>query len=943
MELEVEYSTTIDQVKEKIQEKEGKPVGQQRLLYSGKQLEDGRTLSDYSISRECTLDLLLRLRAGPRPAETILQETVVPSPDDIKRKFSHWRSPENSSFDDDMDIVDPSAYQRHLELLSDTVAKHSEFKRCDGQYLRSDELTWDLDHASETDFQNIPSWMWSAFGNIGVGLLPDQFGSVEAVLASLWKTCVILSQVISSFRELEQGGFSSESFNLLLRHPGFDAAEVIRIPITDVEVIQTGVAGCLEYIYSQESLDINDIQAILWAQVFAPCESLLGRLNHPLRTERPLIDHILATGRVTALLLDLALLSYTGSHGCRFDHEYLQKDARAFEVSWENNPYDFRCSLTRLACLHEFLDKREVWAFELRHSKSNWETPHKRPMAILTKMKDFADIWGPVYAVPGPKNNDAIRQYNVSKGIICRVKGSTPSTLRNAIKCHWYNRLSWLRGLARKLLPPSEDSYLLPDDLLLISGDWDIMGEKWTCEYTLNQYEADYGYLLNELDTKDSMWRWDTRGASIGFRNVVGVSRAGIQKRIPDTPLKQKILDKWQNAPERRNPHVLNQHLGVEVSHCTGNARRVAIRTILTLEPMMLALDRQFPHWKATVWGRAFWRAISGREDAAIEEVWKNFEVSRSHMAQLICFALDLLSPTGVDESKFRVAFLNNGQESSLDLEVKMNTWALLLKDTPLTASFAIVNETCLLCRVPNHSATTCSASGSEKGLTTLQSQLAVQSSSRPDWQRVFVKPVSERFRKVDLGSTSIVLLTAETNLGRFAFFTRDTVVNGVELRNQTFRWGDKTAVYIQASVLSHGGMSGARTHATLSVAPERSQPEPPTPANSALAASQGDWHLHPVNHRQAESELSNMSVGFEPDTELYPSGLTTTVERVLQRPSDGRRKDNTRNGEQAEVMLRSSQQVQRQTNDASVEEVGGLIQRFWDKIRKKQQLERGN
>ena len=826
--LLVDHTTLIAEVQNMLHTKTGIPPDRQNLIYAGKQLQclADQKLCDMNIQKEATLDLIIR---GDIP-EPIPDETTFSQREAVNTTISAWEAQAKAGdFDDDLYIVDPKAYHSKLAYLEEDVIKASEFFRTKGDYEPSNDQGLYSDVRSRTRLdpglvQKLNELLLSSPNQTSESPLdPNQthWQEFQKPLASLWKSYLILTRIWANLVDMQMAKFCGEFFSVLVERPHNELAEIVRISICHVDYIRTRLESVLARIL--ETLEVKAIKWYLGVSVAVPCGWILELLGYRCTIpQTPSISSSLMLCRMVALLLDLALVSYMGSHGRRFDIDYIGKDCRNIKVQCPlEEAFSFSLRLRTLSCLDEFLDNRMAWTLRIYPPRQSMYQEEQRrstkPLSILTHMADFCDIWGPISTIRvrnGTTKN--IKQYNVSKGVICRVR-EEPLPYRNSIKCHWFSWPGYRRRQLSSLISRPKDLYLSDDDLLLIGA---VDRENPHCTYTLDDFELDYENCLGVLGTRPSEWKLDSVGASLGLSKIVGITLSGTKKRIPETPLKQLIYDRWSARKDsfRANPAVLNQFLGIEVSICTGNARRISMKELLLMESLEPLLKRQIPHWKETKWGVRFKEALRRDESQAIFDFWDKFKPERKYVAELFCSVLEALDTTGCRDNTFVAGLFNNGQDFSVNLSLKKNNWACFLKDSPLMAVYAVMNRVCLECQMPNHITAT---HGNSESYTVLKTQIALEVGT--NFERIKLDPYGLTFKRVDGGDPATTVLVPESGFEKLLSFMttlKHPLVTAVEVWNHRpymniskRRVQPRITVYICASNKSYGGMDNLRTY----------------------------------------------------------------------------------------------------------------------------------
>lgn len=666
---------------------------------------------------------------------------------------------------------------------------------------------------------------------------------------------------------MSRRSFCTSSINILVNHTASNIVEIKPIPIQMIESIRTNIEAAVSLILK----DLSD-PSVTFALTGLVLPSSLSLIRHlglddlpkfPITPSSSMLTFI----RKIVLLTDHVIVSYVTSHGPASDPQPIDSQEVDVLIDDGNDYFAFNCYWVRLACLNDFLDKRKVRMFHLFNKFStrlyqpteDKERSH-RSMSILTRMEDLADIWGPVYTVPS--TSGLVRYYEVSKGVVCRVKANEQSAVLGAAHCHYFSRRSFMRHNTSRLLHGDKNLYLSENELLLIGAG---LRENQGCHYKISDLTEQVSSDLTPLGTSEAAWRTESRSWAVGISKYIGVTISGTQKLIPQTTLKQHVLGKWTSNPSRANPGILNQALGVEISHCTGNGRRTPLRELMITKPICSVLERQNPDWTKTPWGSDFAAALQSDDGEEIFYLWGKHASHRPEIANLVCGVLEFLDSTGWDETNnFHSAIVFDNKESALKIPAALNDWLAALKDTHLTAAYVITNEVCLDCEVPDHSTSTCQ---SVQAYTVLQTQLAMEKRSIPKRTDSFLLPTFGRpLQQVDCGTSSIPLFAPITPT-MFRYGRQYSCLEHLDRTGPATTWN---MVYLRASKQScHGkrecenastGYSsrfmhlhrrrGRRLHPDRPTAHERGiddVPENPQNQNTSLVNS-----VHPGNESEA-------------------------------------------------------------------------------------------
>jgi hypothetical protein len=511
----------------------------------------------------------------------------------------------------------------------------------------------------------------------------------------------IISRAWENIKTMKEAHYCGSFISLLvLDRTRQNVARLVRIECGKIEELVNTFEICLFQIISGLPNDVLLAVVSTYAsEVSAACRQLLVDLD--VKIPIKLKD----LWRCTVHVLDFAVLSYAGAHTQVFGNHQVM--SVTLPGPFLETQY-FGVRLRSFSCLSEFLGRQQVWVLEsfdtyLSSLLGLEEPPH---LSLSTDAMTFGDIWGPMWKSSVLGDEERIVQYKVGNGIIipCHtrsegsrdaVKAQNDEILKGEVLCHWMSNKE-----SRENKDFARASYLRENDILLIGASVRLEDKGGCPESTaqLREQFRDSG-ALSQPSTVSPGWELSTVTGALQVTPpfVTG----GLQKQYKlraGRYMTKCLIDHWKNDSESRNVEVLEQWLGLEVSACTYNSRRIRLIELFGTQTMLNHLLNASIQWTDPECERNFYSALQDSDYKAFRRLYKSRRGWQTDLGKAIGCGFDILEDTGKtiegDLALFWAPDTQPGRK--VTLRSRELSWIGFLEETKDSGTLAVLESNCL-------------------------------------------------------------------------------------------------------------------------------------------------------------------------------------------------------------------------------------------------------
>ena len=500
----------------------------------------------------------------------------------------------------------------------------------------------------------------------------------------------IISAVWESLQQMRSIHYCEEFISLIvLDSTRAGLARLVRIERSRIEQLALTFETCLFQVMSQDPVMVlfGNVSE-LSKELTIACQELLLKLDVMIPGAHDRKD----IWRCVVHVLDMAVLSYTGAH-TQFLGSHTITSVSLPGPFQEVQRYRF-CRRS-FSCLDGFLRGQQAWVLEVVLPGIFEVNPPL--LSLLTDAETFGDIWGPMWKSYALGEEERIVQYNVGNGVILPWKPQSPTSSevrKGEVFCHW------MADEDRRDDEGSADSTTLrPNDTLLIGAPVTLAVN--------GQCESSFIYQKQSLRDSGALSEPGTiRNGRILSSELVRVQVGGRyanfeytrkHKRREQT-LKQCLIEDWKHNSQSRKVRHLEFKLGLEVSTCTRNARRVRLIELLGTRTMRNHLQNGSFQWHSKYCEESFYSAIQDQDYTAFRKLYDQSEPEwQTDLSNAIEYCLDALKDTGKNEKDLEM-FWAPDEEPGLKVTLKSTelSWIGFLEETATSGTLAVLEDLCL-------------------------------------------------------------------------------------------------------------------------------------------------------------------------------------------------------------------------------------------------------